>query len=160
MPSIVDRHLNTPSLSKQERVCFEAMFHLKTPYVLGSKNANALDGAHGTAPLWSTTDCSGFIVRVFREAFGDHRLDLNHMNIAKLRTSPWFRTVSVPAKGDLILWSAHGGIVVDPAHHTFIGAQTSTGVAIASYGSPYWAAQPGRMFRRYWAFFSSSDFTV
>jgi cell wall-associated NlpC family hydrolase len=159
MPSIVDRHLNTPSLSKAERICFEAMFYLRTPYQYGSKRANALDGAHGTHPLGSTSDCSGFVVRVLKEVFGDSRLETETLNVAKLRTSPYFRTVGEPHRGDLICWDAHCGIVVDPVLKKFVGAQSSTGVAVASYATGTFATMPHRIFRRWWQLFTTADFS-
>jgi hypothetical protein len=50
-------------------------------------------------------------------------------------------------QGDLIVWgNEHIGIVVDPFHKTFIGVQTSTGVASAQYGYGYWAVKRGIYF--------------
>jgi cell wall-associated NlpC family hydrolase len=67
MPSILDRHLNL-RLTPQEKICAEAMFWLTTRYQLGSKNAEANDGAHGNR-LSRTIDCSGFVVKVFATVF-------------------------------------------------------------------------------------------
>jgi cell wall-associated NlpC family hydrolase len=56
--------------------------------------------------------------------------------------SPKFMLVNMPAKGDLVLFTdkpLHVGIIIDPDKGTFIGAQTSTGVAETSYSDkPYW----------------------
>ena len=150
MPSIIDRHLNAPDLTPQERIVYAATFYLTTSYRYGSKNANPLDGAHGTARLNCKTDCTGFVVAVYKEVFpNETRLDLTVLNVAALRISPLFSTVDKPQKGDLILWNGHCGIVVDQALNKFIGAQSSTGVAIADYGLGHWAKQENRIFRRW-----------
>lgn len=64
--------------------------------------------------------------------------------------SPVFRRVDSPAVGDLIHWHGHIGIVTDPDLGTFIGSQTSSGVAEASYKRGYWATSRGTItFLRY-----------
>lgn len=77
-------------------------------------------------------DCSGFITNVFIDAVRDQRLKPEMHNIAKLRTGRMFETVSKPTNGDLVLWKGHGGIDYYTGAGAFIGAQSSTGVAIAS----------------------------
>jgi hypothetical protein len=49
----------------------------------------------------------------------------------------------------LVLWDGHVGIITDPQRGTFIGAQTSTGVAQASYTGGYWATRSGKRFLRF-----------
>ena len=105
-------------------------------------------------------DCSGFITNVLLEALDSQKFKPLVQNIALLRTSAALETVDSPENGDLILWNGHGGIVWDSSQGTFIGSQSSTGVAIASYKSGYWSEQPGMIFRKFGSYFSewSKDF--
>ena len=115
--------------------------YLGTPYALGGKSK---DGG---------IDCSGFITNVLLSALGSQKFKPLIQNIALLRTSPILETIENPEHGDLILWEGHGGIVVDPSAGQFIGAQTSTGVAIASYRVGHWSQQPGIKFRKFGSYF-------
>jgi cell wall-associated NlpC family hydrolase len=98
-------------------------------------------------------DCSGFVTNVLLTALANQRFEPLVQNITLLRTTPVLETIEKPDQGDLILWNGHGGIVWNPARGEFIGAQTSTGVAIASYRSGFWSKQPGAIFRRFGAYF-------
>jgi cell wall-associated NlpC family hydrolase len=152
MPAILDRDLSYAHLPANERICQEAMFWLKTRYKYGDKRAEAADGAHGTSSPPRGIDCSGFVVKVFQRIFPASGLNPSSLGAATLRSSPLFQDITQPRRGDLISWPDHVGIVIDPVAQKFIGAQTSTGVAVASYGSGYWALRPDRLFRRWSAF--------
>nr|WP_286209120.1 NlpC/P60 family protein [Azospirillum sp. A1-3] len=128
------------------------MFWLGTHYGYGSKSANALDGAYGTPQGNKAIDCSGFVTKVYAEVFNNPQLSVLSMNAASIRVSHLFKTVSIPELGDVVSWDGHCGIVIDPLAGKFIGAQTSTGVAIASYCTGYWATRAGRIFRRWHEF--------
>jgi hypothetical protein len=54
-----------------------------------------------------------------------------------------FVKVDSPRRGDLVHWPGHVGIVTDPDHGFFWGAQTSTGVARSNFKSGYWGGQYG-----------------
>ena len=152
MPAILDRDIAYAHLPANERICTEAMFWVKTSYKYGDKRAEAIDGAHGTSVPARGIDCSGFVVKVYKRIFPESPLNPLSFNVAALRMTPLFKDVDLPQRGDLISWPGHIGIVIDPVKQMFIGAQTSTGVAAASYGSGYWALRPGRLFRRWTAF--------
>ena len=57
----------------------------------------------------------------------------------KLQTEDLFVDTESPTAGDIVCWDGHVGIVYDEQNGKFIGAQTSTGVFVASYTSGYWA---------------------
>ena len=91
-------------------------------------------------------DCSHFVWR----AYGEAKLTYSFVNTPLLAASASFEAALAPEKGDLVTWPGHVAIVVDPATGTFIGAQTSTGVAETSYLlNAYWKARPGRAFLRW-----------
>ena len=74
----------------------------------------------------------------------------NDLNALKFLTADLFRDVSEPDPGDIVCWDGHVGIVCDPAAGKFLGAQTSTGVMVASYKSGYWATTKAvKKFRRW-----------
>ncbi len=105
-------------------------------------------------------DCSGFITNVLLKALDSQKFKPMLQNIALLRTSTILETTESPENGDLVLWEGHGGIVWDASRGTFIGSQTSTGVALASYKSGYWNKRSGMIFRKFGSYFSkwSEDF--
>jgi cell wall-associated NlpC family hydrolase len=120
--------------AKREKIIAEAKEWEKTPYLYGGDSDAGID-------------CSHLVYRVYRETvFGSFPF----MDTATLRTSDEFVTVNEPQSGDIVLWDGHVAIVVDPVEGSFIGAQTSTGVAIANYKTnSYWKAKPGLLFRRH-----------
>jgi cell wall-associated NlpC family hydrolase len=150
MPAIIDRDLYLASDGPQRHIVAEAFFWQKTPYGYGHKDAEAADGAHGTAPTGRSIDCSGFVVAVHQRVFPGADLKRERDNVAAIAISPLWRDVTTPQAGDIVLWDGHVGIVVDPAAQKFIGSQTSTGVAIARYGTGYWKNRGVTGFRR-WA---------
>lgn len=152
MPAMLDHdpHLAT---ALRRRICAEALLWLKTKYGYGDKTAAASDGADGIRRPPGANgriDCSGFVVRVYAHIFPHAGLNPYVLDSAALRVSSFFRDVTAPEAGDLICWNGHVGIVTDPAQKKFIGSQSSTGVAVASYGTGYWAGRPNRLVRR-WA---------
>ncbi len=82
--------------------------------------------------------CNQFVLAVLRGAvdpeFPDMRAD-------QFPASERFVKVESPLRGDLIHWPGHIGIVLDPDRGEFIGSQSSTGVAAASYSKGYWHGQ-------------------
>lgn len=128
-------------LRLRSRILGVAASYLKTPYKLGGKSREG------------GIDCSGFVTTVLLTALESRKFEPLVQNIAKLRSSPILETVEHPEQGDLVLWSSHGGIVWDPKNKQFIGAQTSTGVAVASYAEGYWGQQQARIFRRFGSYF-------
>ena len=123
------------------RILQVAKTHLGASYKLGGK---ALQGG---------IDCSGFITNVLLAALDNKSFNPHVQNIVILRSTPILQTIENPEPGDLILWKSHGGIVWNPSVGEFIGAQTSTGVAVASYTQGYWSKQPGLMFRKFGSYF-------
>jgi peptidoglycan DL-endopeptidase CwlO len=117
----------------------------------------------GTAYLYAGNsgegiDCSHFVYQALNAARarvaadGSFSLQLiDYRSTAAIEASGFFVPVAVPERGDLVMWDSHVGIVTDPGAKRFIGAQTSTGVAEATYATGYWAQRPGlRFLRFYW----------
>ena len=102
-------------------------------------------------------DCSHFVYQVFNGA----RLKnaeaaklpapqiMDYRSTSTIEASNVFIAVSIPQPTDLVLWDGHVGIVVDPAAGTFVGAQTSTGVAEANYLTGYWKDRGVKKFLRF-----------
>jgi cell wall-associated NlpC family hydrolase len=147
MLSMRDRAEMLRSATAQERIVLEASFWLGTPYQLGAKLGQSWGGMYGVPRR--PTDCSGFVIGVFESLYPEAGLNRLTQNVAAIRTSSLWNTVGMPETGDLVCWQGHVGIVNDLQLQTFIGAQSSTGVAIASYASGYWSQQPHRIFRRW-----------
>ncbi len=59
-----------------------------------------------------------------------------------------FRRVKHPQPGDLVVWSGHVGIVVNPAQHAFFST-LSHGPGIDSYDAEYWKGRGPVRFYRY-----------
>jgi|SRR5947209_10723400 len=118
---------------KRDAIITETQTWLGTPYLYGGDSKSGVD-------------CSHFVYEVLKAAAVPQ---LPYMDTALLHQSQLFITVTIPQKGDLILWDGHVALVKDPTAGTFVGAQTSTGVAESNYlTNPYWSARAGRMFRR------------
>jgi len=59
-----------------------------------------------------------------------------------------FRLVKHPQPGDLVVWSGHVGIVVNPAQHAFFSTLTH-GPGIDTYDAKYWQGRGPVRFYRY-----------
>ncbi|MGA2345207.1 MAG: NlpC/P60 family protein [Candidatus Sulfotelmatobacter sp.] len=97
-------------------------------------------------------DCSHFVYEVFRKRIPTYP----YLTTTEYPTSARFRQVPEPAPADLVYWappagdsSGHIAIVIDPDEGTFIGAQGSTGVAVANYTTAFWG---GHLRRQYFRF--------
>jgi hypothetical protein len=94
-------------------------------------------------------DCSSFVADVLRESVAP---GFKPMMADEFMHSNQFMKVEIPEPGDLVHWSGHIAIVIDPAEGTFIGSQSSTGVAKSSYKTnPYWMGRSHRTFLRFQA---------
>ncbi|HLJ15032.1 MAG TPA: NlpC/P60 family protein [Bryobacteraceae bacterium] len=92
-------------------------------------------------------DCSGFVTYIYQKIF-PHYL---HLNTDAIESSALFRKVAFPQAGDLIFFPTginpydkksygnHVGIVLDG--NTWIGSQTSTGVAKVKMLNPWWSSR-------------------
>jgi cell wall-associated NlpC family hydrolase len=117
-----------------------------TVYLLGG---NSRDGI----------DCSHFVYQMLNAArtkvakpYPPPQI-IDYRNTATIESSGVFFPTNVPETCDLVLWDSHVGIIVNPHEGKFIGAQTSTGVAEASYATGYWSEKPGKRFLRFVHFF-------
>ena len=90
-------------------------------------------------------DCSHFVNSIFQQAGLYYKYEPSR--VLYRGTAP-FQRVYRPRPGDLIVWPGHVGIVVDPAHTTFLSALTR-GVRISSYTSRYWRRRGHPRFLRY-----------
>ncbi len=104
-----------------------------TPYLLGGNSKQGID-------------CSHFVYQVINGARKNVATATNapepqivdYRSTSTIEASGLFISVSIPQAGDLVMWDGHVGIIIDPGAGSFIGAQTSTGVAEANYKSGYW----------------------
>lgn len=78
---------------------------------------------------------------------------IDYRSTSTIESSGLFIEVKIAEPGDLVMWDGHVGIVVDPVNGTFVGAQTSTGVAEANYLSGYWKDRKVKKFLRFVYFF-------
>ena len=103
-------------------------------------------------------DCSGFVYCVFHDVFQNYA----YLNTDAIAASDQFRGVTTYAAGDLIFFPAgqvpyevkkkntrsyenHVGIVLDTA--SWIGSQSSTGVASVLFANPWWGSRTRRYYR-------------
>ena len=114
----------------------------------------------GTNYLWGGNskdgiDCSHFVFQVLNGARqkaavpGPAPQVVTYQSTATIEASGLWFPVSEPQAGDLVLWDGHVGIVLDPATGTFVGAQSSTGVAKANYLTGYWGTRSNRRYLRF-----------
>jgi cell wall-associated NlpC family hydrolase len=113
--------------------------------------------AAGKPYIWGGTtltgfDCSGYVSYAYKQVFPD----FGHMNTTQMRTGGKFIEVKTAAPGDLVFFPAgtnpyevekhnkkvfpeHVGIVLD--EDTWIGSQSSTGVAQVPFDQVWWSAR-------------------
>jgi cell wall-associated NlpC family hydrolase len=99
-------------------------------------------------------DCSGFVTYVYQQVFPTYV----HMNTDAMESNPLYKKVVSSQPGDLIFFPKginpydkktypnHVGILLDS--NTWIGSQTSTGVAKVSLTNPWWSPRT-KLFLRY-----------
>jgi len=121
------------------RIVALARSYLGVPYRWGGRTRRGMDG-------------TGFVSVVYATALPDRRACFMALDAESLMDGGLFEPVAEPLPGDLVLFPqdqhtpAHVAIVVDG--DGFIGAQSATGVALASYRRGRWAERPVRLFRR------------
>jgi hypothetical protein len=77
---------------------------------------------------------------VFNQVFPNEGLSArDDLNALRFQSIDLFVDTNSPLNGDIVCWDGHVGIVYNEAKGLFIGAQTSTGVRVASYIEGYWA---------------------
>lgn len=112
----------------------------KTTTINAEKIFEKTEGWKGTPYLYGGNsikgiDCSHFVHQAYKAA----GLDYGYHSTASDWEKAGFEKTTDPKAGDLIMFDGHMGIVVDPVNQIFIGAQSSTGVAEASYApDKYW----------------------
>ena len=99
----------------------------------------------GTQIHTTTLDCSHFVNSIFQQAGLYYKYEPSRV---LYRGTAAFRRVYHPRPGDLIVWPGHVGIVIDPAHTTFVSS-LRRGVRISSYTSKYWRRRGHARFLRY-----------
>ena len=114
-----------------------------TTYLLGGNSTNGID-------------CSHFIYQVINgarlatAAQGIEPQVVEYRSTSTIEASNVFIRVANPQAGDLVMWDGHVGIVIDPLAGSFIGAQTSTGVAESNYKTnEYWQKRGVKGFLRF-----------
>jgi len=133
---------NNSAAAMRAKLIEEAGTWKGTPYLYGGNSQTGID-------------CSHFIYQVFNSVrkglatSGPAPQLIEYRSTAAIEASKLFLRVQIPEAGDLVLWDGHVGIVTNPQTGKFIGAQTSTGVAEASYISGYWAKKSGKRFLRF-----------
>ena len=118
-----------------------------TSLLLDSDDGLAILGAaleaHHKAEVGS--DCSHLVHSIYEQAGFPYK----YMRSADLYAGvEEFRRVMHPQPGDLIVWTGHAGIVVNPAQHSFYSALRS-GFGVQSYDSSYWKGRGHPRFYRY-----------
>lgn len=97
--------------------------------------ARDFERSAGREISYAEMKCNQFVIAVLRASVAP---DFPNTLANDFVHSPRFMQVDTPQAGDLVHWSGHIGIVLDPDLGEFIGSQTSTGVAISNYKRGYW----------------------
>lgn len=92
-------------------------------------------------------DCSHFVAAVLQASVDP---SFGYLRADDFMTSGAFSRIDTPERGDLVHWPGHIAVVLDPLEGTFIGSQTSSGVATSNYKTDYyWSRRGSRTFLRY-----------
>jgi cell wall-associated NlpC family hydrolase len=124
-----------PTPQQLQAIVAEANTWKGTPYRLGGRDKKGID-------------CSWFVHAAYPKVLKYYK----YYSASDYLRDPIFRDPKVARVGNLIVFpatakeSAHVGIITDPNGMKFIGSQTSTGVAEASYApNSYWGKRPWRV---------------
>jgi hypothetical protein len=98
--------------------------------------ARSYEQMQGREISYAEMKCNQFVLAVLRGTVAPRMPNILADDFAH---SPYFQRVDTPRAGDLVHWPGHIGIVLDPDLGTFIGSQTSTGVAESNYKSGWWS---------------------
>jgi len=111
-----------------------------TPYLLGGNSREGIDCSHLIYQILNTAR------QAVSGGFPSPQM-VAYSNTATMEASHlWFPT-KIREAGDLVMWDGHVGMIT--GGDRFIGAQTSTGVAEASYANGYWANQAAPRYLRF-----------
>jgi hypothetical protein len=88
-------------------------------------------------------DCSHFVYKVYSHFIPS----FPYMPSSDFLSSPLLETPSEVLAADFVIWPGHVALIVDPSYRSFIGSQTSTGVAIATFSNGYWEQRKPISFR-------------
>lgn len=90
-------------------------------------------------------DCSHLVHQIYMNA----GFEYPYMSSSEIYAgNKSFARVRFPHAGDLIVWSGHMGIIVDPLKHSFYSL-VSTGLEEQDYEAPYWKSRGRPRFYRY-----------
>jgi hypothetical protein len=93
----------------------------------------------------SGSDCSHLVQGIYERA----GFPYSYVNSSELYAGiDQFRPVAISQPGDLVVWSGHVGIVVNPMQHSFFSLLRS-GRGVETYDSPYWKRRGTPRFFRY-----------
>lgn len=115
-----------------------------TQYLYGGNSSAGIDCSHFVYQV-----LNGARQRVAEAAKAPAPQVVDYRSASTIEASGLFVTVSIVQTTDLVMWDGHVGFVLDPAAGTFIGAQTSTGVAESSYVTGYWKDRGVKKFLRF-----------
>lgn len=119
-----------------------------TPYLFGGNSKQGIDCSHFVYQV-----INGARQKVAAAANAPEPQVVDYRSTSTIEASHLFFPAAIPQSGDLVMWDGHVGIVIDPAAGSFIGAQTSTGVAEANYLTGYWKDKGVKGFLRFVYFF-------
>lgn len=100
---------------------------------------------HSRHHLSSRYDCTHFVHGLYQSAGFPYEYAPSSGLYAGV---PEFRRVVSPQPGDLAVWPGHAGIVINPAHHSFLSV-LHAGPGVNKYDSPYWKRRGSPHFLRY-----------
>jgi cell wall-associated NlpC family hydrolase len=116
----------------------------KTPYLYGGNSKQGIDCSHFVYQVFN-----GARQRVASAANMPEPQIMEYRSTSTIEASNVFIAVNTPQPTDLVMWDGHVGIVIDPTAGTFIGAQTSTGVAESNYLTGFWKNKGVKKFLRF-----------